>query len=86
LAEAEIEPKATALVTQADDLRILVHHSITELNLRETAIECVGEVIQLDAGSEYNLLVDLTSRCEALQNAILDVIAPDIPVLDLGIY
>jgi hypothetical protein len=59
---------------------------VTELNFRETALESLGEVISLDAGSDYNLLVEVTNRCEALQNAILDVIAPSIPVLDLGLY
>lgn len=84
LAEAEVEPKATAMAPQVEELRVLLLHSVTELNFREAALECLGEIVQLE--SDYAVLLELTNRCEALQNAILDVVAPGLPVLDLGVY
>lgn len=63
LAEAEVEGKTTALLSNVDDLKVLVLHSVSELHFRETAIECLGDVVSLDAGTDYNLLVEVTNRC-----------------------
>ena len=53
---------------------------------RETVIECLSDIIPLDSGIDYNILLEATSKCEAFQDAILDVVAPELPIIDLGLY
>ena len=61
-------------------------HSVTELNLRQLILDTLDEVITLEPNSDYNILFEATNRCEALQNAILDVMAPELPLIELGVY
>lgn len=61
-------------------------HSVAELNVRETVLECLMEIITMDSGSEYQILIDAIPKCEGLQNAILDVIASDMPVFEINQY